>query len=95
MDSSIWVATITGVRASRAFRRISFWATGTSSSGTSTPRSPRATITAPVAFRISSRRPRASGRSSLATTCTSERNSLMTSRTSRRSAADRTNETPT
>ena len=94
MDSSICVATMTGVRARRAFRRISFWAIGTSSIAISTPRSPRATMTAAVAVRISSRRPRASGRSSLATTWASERNSLITSRTSRRSAADRTNETP-
>ena len=95
IDSSICVATITGVRASRARRMMSFWATGTSSRGTSTPRSPRATMTAVVAARISSRRPRASGRSSLATTWASDRYSLMTSRTSRTSAAERTNDTPT
>ena len=46
IDSSIWVATITGTLASRAWRMTSFWMIGTSSSGTSTPRSPRATITA-------------------------------------------------
>ena len=46
IDSSIWVATITGTLPSRAWRMTSFWMTGTSSSGTSTPRSPRATITA-------------------------------------------------
>src|SRR2546430_2147390 len=42
IDSSIWVATITGTLAARACRMISFWISGTSSSGTSTPRSPRA-----------------------------------------------------
>ena len=45
MDSSIWVATITGTPRWRAARMIIFWATGTSSGSSSTPRSPRATMT--------------------------------------------------
>ena len=45
IDSSIWVATMTGLALRRAFSTISFWTIGTSSSGSSTPRSPRATIT--------------------------------------------------
>ena len=49
IDSSICVATITGTLAAWAWRMISFWMCGTSSSGTSTPRSPRATITASTA----------------------------------------------
>ncbi len=44
IDSSIWVATMTGMFAARARRTRSFWICGTSSSGTSRPRSPRATM---------------------------------------------------
>ena len=46
IDSSIWVATTTGLPARRAARVICFWMPGTRSSGISTPRSPRATISA-------------------------------------------------
>ena len=46
IESSIWVATTTGFTASRQARISSFWRPGTSSCGISTPRSPRATITA-------------------------------------------------
>ena len=46
MDSSIWVATTTGLPARRADRVICFCSPGTFSSGISTPRSPRATISA-------------------------------------------------
>ena len=67
MDSSIWVATITGTLASRACRITSFWMTGTSSSGTSTPRSPRATITASTSGSSPCRLAMISARSSLAT----------------------------
>ena len=45
IDSSIWVATTTGFPAWRAAATIRFWSGGTSSGGSSTPRSPRATIT--------------------------------------------------
>src|SRR5699024_11036691 len=40
MDSSIWVATMTGLAFSRAIWMARFWTTGTSCSGSSTPRSP-------------------------------------------------------
>ena len=46
IDSSIWVATITGMPRWRAARTMVFCTTGTSSGSSSTPRSPRATITA-------------------------------------------------
>ena len=46
IDSSIWVATTTGLPARRAARVICFWMPGTFSSGISTPRSPRATMSA-------------------------------------------------
>ena len=45
IDSSTCVATITGTPRLRAWRRISFCTRGTRSSGISSPRSPRATIT--------------------------------------------------
>ena len=70
IDSSIWVATITGTLAARACRMISFWISGRSSSGTSTPRSPRATITASTASRMPGRLAIPSWRSSLATSGT-------------------------
>ena len=44
IESSIWVATITGLPCTRHFSMISFWTIGTSSVFISTPRSPRATI---------------------------------------------------
>ena len=46
MLSSIWVATTTGRPIRRASRTMRFCTSGTSSGGSSTPRSPRATITA-------------------------------------------------
>ena len=55
MLSSICVATTTGRPSCRAARTIRFCASGTSSGGSSTPRSPRATITASVSARIASR----------------------------------------
>ena len=54
IDSSIWVATITGLALSLARLTIRFCAIGTCSSGSSTPRSPRATMTASNASTISS-----------------------------------------
>ena len=54
IDSSIWVATTTGLPARRAARVICFWRAGTVSSGSSTPRSPRATMMPSAISRISS-----------------------------------------
>ena len=46
IDSSIWVATMTGLALRRAVSMTCFCRNGTSSSGHSTPRSPRATMNA-------------------------------------------------
>ena len=54
IDSSIWVATMTGLALSPARVMIRFWAIGTCSSGSSTPRSPRATMIPSNASTISS-----------------------------------------
>src|SRR5262247_4112792 len=56
IDSSIWVATTTGLPARRAARVSCFWMPGTFSSGISTPRSPRATINESVKSMISASR---------------------------------------
>ena len=56
IDSSIWVATITGLALSRHIWTARFCTTGTCSSGISTPRSPRATISPSKASTISSSR---------------------------------------
>ena len=53
IDSSIWVAITTGLPARRASRVICFCRPGTRSSGSSTPRSPRATISASEASMMS------------------------------------------
>ncbi len=66
IDSSIWVAVITGQRKADARAMIRFCSTGTWAADSSTPRSPRATITASEAWMISSRWSRACGFSSLA-----------------------------
>ena len=55
IDSSIWVAVITGLPWATPVRMICFWMWGTSSSGRRTPRSPRATITPSATWRMSSR----------------------------------------
>ena len=55
MLSSICVATTTGLPAARAARTRRFCTSGTSSGGSSTPRSPRATITQSVSARMASR----------------------------------------
>ena len=68
MLSSIWVATTTGLPNCRAARTMRFCASGTSSGGSSTPRSPRATITASVRCMIASRFSSACGFSSLTMT---------------------------
>mmetsp|Transcript_4303 Transcript_4303/g.11017 ORF Transcript_4303/g.11017 Transcript_4303/m.11017 type:complete len:209 (-) Transcript_4303:482-1108(-) len=55
MDSSIWVAQMMGLPARLHLAIIIFCATKTFSAGISMPRSPRATITPSVTFRISSK----------------------------------------
>ena len=92
IDSSIWVATMTGLALRRAFSTMSFWTIGTSSSGSSTPRSPRATITPSKASMTSSRFSTACGFSILAMSGRRMSSSRMTSRTSSASLADRTND---
>ena len=54
IDSSIWVATIAGRPAARAARTSSFWIRGICSIGSSTPRSPRAIISASASARMPS-----------------------------------------
>ena len=66
IDSSIWVATTTGLPARRQARTICFCRPGTCSSGISTPRSPRATISASERSMISLSRSMACGFSILA-----------------------------
>ena len=61
MLSSIWVATITGLAHLRALSMMRFCTEGTCSGGSSTPRSPRATITPSHASTISSSRSIADG----------------------------------
>ena len=55
MESSIWVAVMTMRPRCAAAAMMRFWWTGTVSSGTSTPRSPRATMTPSVTSRMASR----------------------------------------
>ena len=92
IDSSIWVATITGLAFSRAIWMARFCTSGTSSSGSSTPRSPRATMIASNASTIASRLSMASGFSSLAMTGTRRPTRSMISWTSSTSAGERTND---
>ena len=66
MDSSICVAVMTGLPTRLAWAMSCFWITAICSTGTSTPRSPRATMMPSDAFRISSRCLSASARSILA-----------------------------
>ena len=92
MESSICVATITGLAFSRAIWITRFCTAGTCSSGISTPRSPRATITASNARMMDSSASTASGFSSLATTGTRRPTSSMISWTCSTSAGERTND---
>mmetsp|Transcript_27380 Transcript_27380/g.88435 ORF Transcript_27380/g.88435 Transcript_27380/m.88435 type:complete len:401 (+) Transcript_27380:185-1387(+) len=55
MESSIWVATMTGFPASLQARTMSFWCLKTCSKGISTPRSPRAIMMPSEASRMSSK----------------------------------------
>ena len=95
IDSSIWVAVITGLRQAAAWRITCFWMTGTFSGAISTPRSPRATMTPSATCRISSRWSIACGFSSFAITGTSLLCEAMIRFTSVTSAAVRTNERAT
>ena len=66
MDSSIWVAVITGLPNRLARAMIRFWRMAISSMGISTPRSPRATMSPSAASSTSSIRSRMEARSTLA-----------------------------
>ena len=55
MDSNICVATITGLATSRQRSTRRFWMGGTFCTGSSTPKSPRATMIPSETFRISSK----------------------------------------
>ena len=55
MESSIWVAVITGLQATLHFSMIIFWIYGTSCAGISTPMSPRATMMPSLASMMASR----------------------------------------
>ncbi len=79
IDSSICVATTTGLPARRAALVICFWMPGTFSSGISTPRSPRATISASEYSMIAARRSTACGFSILAITPARPRAIFLTS----------------
>ena len=67
MLSSIWVATMTGLRARMQASISLSWMSGTFLAGSSTPRSPRAIMIPSVAARMSGKFSRASGFSILAT----------------------------
>ena len=72
-----------------------FWRSGTSAAPISTPRSPRATMTASVSARIASSASTASDFSILAITCACAPAAVISSRRSRTSAAERTNDRAT
>ena len=95
IDSSIWVATMTGLALSRQTWTARFCTIGTSSSGISTPRSPRATIMPSKASTISSSRSTASGFSILAITGRRMPTSSITRCTSLTSSGLRTNDSAT
>src|SRR6056297_526352 len=61
IDSSICVATITGLAAARHLRTSRFWMGGTFCTGSSTPRSPRATMIPSETARMSSKHFTAAG----------------------------------
>src|SRR3990172_1020014 len=87
IDSSIWVAVITGIVSSLHRLMISFWMIGTCSREISTPRSPLATIIPSATFNISSKFSMASGFSIFAMTGIEARSRLMISFTERTSSA--------
>jgi hypothetical protein len=92
--ASICVAVIDGFDALPASEISRFWASGTSSIGSSTPRSPRATMIPPsAASMISSARAAACGFSIFATSGMSEPRFSSAASTFSRSLGRRTNET--
>ena len=93
--SSICVAVIAGFPRSSAARMIRFWRSGTSAGPTSTPRSPRAIITASASSRISSSAETASLSSILAMTHACEPASSILARSAATSARERTNDCAT
>ena len=92
IDSSIWVAVIVGFARRPATARMRFWTSGTSSIGSSMPRSPRAIMMPSAASTISSPLAAACGFSILAISGTSRPRAARCSRTGSRSSRRRTNE---
>ena len=95
IDSSIWVAVMTGLEASRHARIRRFCTIGTSCIGISMPRSPRATITPSESSRMAPKSSTASGFSIFDTTGVAWPASAMRRLRSATSAARRTNESAT
>ena len=95
IDSSICVAVITGLPRSRARRMIRFCRSGTATAPISTPRSPRATITASASRRMSSSTATASAFSIFAITCAVEPDASISVFSACTSEAERTNESAT
>ena len=87
MESSICVATMTGLEMALQARMMRFCRAGSRGRGHSTPRSPRATMMTSVSFRISSRLSTAFWRSSLTTTGTRRPEAAMSCLASRTSSA--------
>ena len=95
IDSSICVAVMTGMPRLLARWMMRFCSIGTCSGASSTPRSPRATITASATCRISSRLSIASPFSSLTTSGAVRPMLRINSWAARTSAAERTNDSAT
>ena len=95
IDSSICVAVIAGLPCSSAERITRFWTSGTAAGPISTPRSPRATMTASDALMIMSSSSSASAFSILAITRAFASAALSSSRRPRQSSAERTKESAT
>ena len=95
MDSSISVAVITGTPARLARSMTSFCTAGSSPRRSSTPRSPRATITAPATSRMSLSSRMASSFSSLAMTGALQLNPARCCRHMSTSSGLRTNDSAT
>ena len=95
IDSSIWVAVITGFPRSSAWWMIRFWRSGTSAAPISTPRSPRATITPCASARISSSAATASAFSIFAITQACDPRASISVLSALTSDAERTNDSAT
>ncbi len=95
IDSIIWVATITGLALRRHISMSRFWTIGTFSSGYSSARSPRATMTASKASTTAAMFSTACGFSTLAMTGTRRPSSSITLWTSLTSLASRTKDRAT